>query len=94
MAGEPRLTILERKQAMWVLLTVKQNPGLNKTQITRVEPGNESVRFKRINELIEEGLIEIELEDAIYTKAMKLSLTPIGEKVASLIQEMDEVLKK
>ena len=34
------LSVLERKSALYILLTVRDNPGLTKTQLMRLEEGS------------------------------------------------------
>lgn len=52
------LEILDKKYSTYVILLVHENPGSTKTDIMRMEDGNEQTKFSRINDLIEAGILE------------------------------------
>ena len=86
------LSVLERKSALYILLTVRDNPGLTKTQLMRLEEGNERTKFVRINELIECGLIDSKQGDGQWNST-KLYLTPQGQEIAESIYKISKVLE-
>ena len=42
------LSVLEKKYAMYVLLALDKHPMSTKTEIMRLEPGNEKTKFLRL----------------------------------------------
>lgn len=87
------LSIFERKYALYVLMAVRAKPGLTKTELMRLDEGNERTKFVRIQELIEAELIKYEMGETKWN-SMMLYLTPKGQIVASKMQEIEEELKK
>lgn len=53
-----RLRIIERPWAAYVILAVWKNPYSTKTQVMRLDPGNERAKFVRLQEMLEAGLME------------------------------------
>lgn len=80
------LAILEKKYAMYILLAVDKNPMSTKTEIMRLEPGNEKTKFTRLQELIEFGLIEYKSGEQY--NSMKLILTPAGQDLVIKIKKI------
>lgn len=80
------LAILEKKYAMYILLAIDKNPKSTKTDIMRLESGNEKTKFIRIQELIDFGLIEYSEIEAHNT--MRLSLTPAGKDIVQKIKKL------
>ena len=54
------VSILEKKFSIYLLLAVENNPGMNKWEIMSLEEGSLKTKLNRLNELIDEGLIETE----------------------------------
>lgn len=85
------LSVLEKKYAMYVLLALDKNPMSTKTEIMRMEPGNEKTKFLRLQELIKVGLIE-------YRQApsgvQKMVLTPEGQDIVNKIKRIRLTLLK
>ncbi len=76
---------LERKYAMYVLLAVDKHPMSTKTDIMRMDPGNEKTKFTRLNEMIELGLIGYKADTNGVTK---LVLTPEGQDIVNKIKKI------
>lgn len=87
------LSVLERKSSLYILLTIRNNPGLTKTQLMRLDEGNERTKFVRMNELIECGLISSRQGDGQWNST-KLYLTEEGQEVAECIDKISKVLSK
>jgi len=85
--------ILEGKFALYVIMAVKENPGSTKTEILRLDEGNERTKFLRINELIEEGIIIIG-EESRQHNAMRLYLTPKGQEIANHLEKIEQILDR
>ena len=85
------LEILEKRYAMYILLALEKNPMSTKTEIMRLDPGNEKTKFIRIQELMDAGLIEYRTTD---TGATKICLSAAGESLAKKIKKIRlEVLR-
>ena len=87
------LSVLERKSSLYILLTIRNNPGLTKTQLMRLDEGNERTKFVRMNELIECGLISSRQGDGQWNST-KLYLTEEGQEIAECIDKISKVLSK
>ena len=74
-------------------MAVKENPGSTKTEILRLDEGNERTKFLRINELIEEGIIIIG-EESRQHNAMRLYLTPKGQEIANHLEKIEQILDR
>ena len=85
--------ILEGKFALYVIMAVKENPGSTKTEILRLDAGNERTKFLRINELIEEEMIVIGEENKQHN-AMRLYLTPKGQEIANHLERIKQILER
>ena len=85
------LEILEKRYAMYILLALEKNPMSTKTEIMRLDPGNEKTKFIRIQELMDAGLIEYRTTDTCTTK---ICLSAAGESLAKKIKKIRlEVLR-
>lgn len=84
------LEILERRYSMYVLLALDKMPGCTKTDIMRLNPGNEKTKFRRINELIAEGFIECEYSPE--HKSKRLNLTAEGKELVTRIKKIRALL--
>ncbi|MBR6871036.1 MAG: winged helix-turn-helix transcriptional regulator [Candidatus Methanomethylophilaceae archaeon] len=81
------LDVLERKHAMKVLMSVRENGCMNKTELVEsISVGASSVST-RIDELSEAGLFHVEEEEVPPFRKM-VSLTDTGEQVAELISSI------
>lgn len=87
------LELFERKFALYVILAVKDNPGMTKTEVLRLDNGNERTKFLRINELIEEGIISVKNEREQHN-AMRLYLTPKGQEISVSIEKIRSIMEK
>lgn len=85
------LSVLERKSSLYILLAIRNNPGLTKTQLMRLDEGNERTKFVRMNELIECGLISSRQGDGQWNST-KLYLTEDGQEIAECIDRISKVL--
>jgi predicted transcriptional regulator len=75
---------------MYVLLALDKMPMCTKTDIMRLDPGNEKTKFKRINDLIAEGFIE-----CVYSseyKSKRLNLTAEGKELVIRIKKVRALL--
>lgn len=80
------LEVLERKHAMYVLVAIKENPDSTKTDIMRLEKGDEKTKFQRINELIALGYIDTVFSEGYSTK--RLILTKKGDRLVKHIEAL------
>lgn len=90
MINHKDLDLLERKHAMYVLVAIKENPNSTKTDIMRLEKGDEKTKFQRINELIDHGYVDTVFSEGYSTK--RLILTDKGERLVKSIESMRKVL--
>ena len=79
------LSVLEKKYAMYVLLALDKHPMSTKTEIMRLEPGNEKTKFLRLNELIDLGLIEFRQPPS---GVPRMVLTSEGQDVVNKIKKV------
>ena len=86
------LEILERKHAMYVLLAIDENPNSTKTDIMRLENGDEKTKFQRINELIVLGYIDTIFVEGYSTK--RLILTDKGKALVKHIDGLRRILSQ
>lgn len=82
--------ILERRYAMYVLLAIDENPSSTKTDIMRLDQGNEKTKFQRINELISDGFVEQVQAEGYSTK--RLALTDKGKAVLGHIRSIRQII--
>lgn len=81
----------EQRHSMFVLMTVAENPGCTKTDISPLGDTKRSAKYARVDYLIEKGYIEY-IE--VYGKPTKrMRLTKKGEKVAEHLQALKEIIK-
>ena len=80
------MDLLERKYAMYVLLAIDKHPSSTKTDIMRLEPGNEKTKFQRINEMVQAGYVAMAQVDGYSTK--RLVLTPDGEDLVKRLKKI------
>lgn len=80
------LEIFEKKYAMYVLLAIEKNPMCTKTDIMRLESGNEKTKFMRIQELMEFGFISYAADND--HKSLRMVLTPQGQDAANKINKL------
>lgn len=80
------LELLERRYSMYVLLALDKMPMCTKTDIMRLESGNEKTKFNRINELIAEGFIECTSSPPHRSK--RLNLTEEGKRLVIRIKKI------
>ena len=80
------MDLLERKYAMYILLAIEKHPRKTKTEIMRLESGNEKTKFQRINEMIQAGYVQLSQVDGYSTK--RLVLTPDGEDLVKRIKKI------
>ena len=80
------MDLLERKFAMYVLLAIDKQPKSTKTDIMRLESGNEKTKFQRINDMIQAGYVELAQVDGYSTK--RLVLTQDGEDLVKKIKKI------
>ena len=85
--------VLERKFAIYVLLSVKNMPGATKSDVIKREEGNERTKFLRITELIEAGLITVDDAKRKHN-TIKLYLTPKGQEVANHLERAVEAFNR
>jgi len=90
---ENTLDIFEKKFSLYVVMAVKENPGSTKTEILRLDKGNEKTKFFRINELIAEGIIVVNDERKKYNE-MRLYLTPKGQEIAIHLEKIQQIVTK
>ena len=62
-------------------------PGATKTEIIKLDPGNENTKFTRIKELEKAGIIKID-DVKRQHNAMKLYLTDKGQVLANHLEKM------
>ena len=67
------MKLFEQKFSMYVLLEIGEHPNSTKTDIMRLQQGNEKTKFQRINEMIVAGLIDQVQCEGYSTKRLILS---------------------
>lgn len=93
--GDEEYRILDplgRKEAMYVLLKIADNPGESKKTIMRADNGNESTRFTRMKEFEADGLITTTSGNKYNVKGV--SLTEKGERIVEHLREIVGILKE
>ena len=80
------MDLLERKFAMYVLLAIDRHPGCTKTDIMRLENGNEKTKFQRINEMIQAGYVDLAQVEGYSTK--RLVLTKEGDDLVKKLKKV------
>ncbi len=84
--------LLERKFAMYVLVAVSENPHSTKTQIMRLEEGNERTKYQRLRELSDAGYIEYVRSDNYAGERMVLSRD--AEEIVSYLNKIRSVMAR
>ncbi|NLK26221.1 MAG: hypothetical protein GX307_06585 [Euryarchaeota archaeon] len=91
--AEDKLTILEQKHALRLLSCLYTNGGSKRTYLYDAISKTTTAPMKRVNELIDLGLIEETVqEDAPFSKHVEL--TGEGRLVAEFIIEIEKILSK
>lgn len=88
---ENTLDIFEQKFSLYVVMAVRNNPGSTKTEILRLDKGNERTKFLRINDLIMEGIIVVD-DERRKSNAMRLYLTPKGQEIANHLEKIQQIV--
>ena len=78
------LDILEKKNAIKVLIQVFENPGINKSRLIDLEPEGRGSKLERIDELVEAGLICTE-KTIEKNSIIKLYTTKKGSDIAKYL---------
>ena len=82
------IELLGKKWVLPLLLAIYKNPGASKTDITG--KANDRTKYLRLDELIEHKLVW--LDDKTYEyNVKKVFLTPKGQMVAKLINDLSEI---
>ena len=85
-------SLLERKYAMYLLLLLDHYPNTTKTDLMRMDEGNEKTKFVRLTELIDAGLVEyVELNGR---KTNRLQLSELGKELVPKIKKINSTLRK
>lgn len=84
--------ILDKKYAMYVILAVYEYPGSTKTDIMRMEEGNEQTKFNRINDLIAAGILEYRTTGDGFSKKLHVS-NDACDLVGKIIQMRKSLVK-
>jgi hypothetical protein len=85
--------LLERRFAMYILLSVDKHPLSTKKEIIKLSEGFEKTKFIRIQELMDAGLIEYR-KNADTRNRAKIVLTEDGKKIVASIKVIRRVLSK
>ena len=94
MAEDPRiddLEILERSNSTYIIRLLEKYPGLNKTEIMCTEGRNLSTKNRRLDELVQAGLLDI---DEGPRREMIFSLSEYGKRIAPHLDAICEILKE
>ena len=83
---------LEKKYALNVLWCVKNNPGMTKTDIVRMDRGGEKTKYNMLSKLINMGLITTEKDPTGRWNTEHLALTEDGAKIAECIETINQVM--
>jgi DNA-binding MarR family transcriptional regulator len=93
------LEIFSKKFSYYVLMVIRDNPGITKIELMRLEPGNEHTKFMRTQELEKEGLIKYVTEDDDRKQkgqwnCIHMYLTDKGQKVAAYLDKISKELEQ
>ena len=85
--------VFSRKYAYWTLMVIRDNPGITKIDLMRLEPGNEHTKFMRTQELYDLGLINYvqetdDREKRGYWNCLHMYLTDKGQRVAAYLEKI------
>ena len=83
---------LEKKYALNVLWCVKNNPGMTKTDIVRMDRGGEKTKYNMLSKLISMGLITTEKDPTGRWNTEHLVLTENGTKIAECIEAINQIM--
>lgn len=83
---------LEKKHALSMLWYVKNNPGMTKTDIVRMEKGGEKTKYGILSGLIDLGLITQEKDPEGRWNTGHLALTENGTKIAEHIEAINRIM--
>lgn len=85
-------SLLERKYALYLLMLLDHYPNTTKTELMRMDEGNEKTKFVRLTELIDAGLVEyVELNGR---RTNRLQLSELGKELIPKIKKIGSVLRK
>ena len=87
-----RLHALEKRQAIGVLLFVRQHPSCTRKALYRELRSSTRIVASRIDELVGIGLLKEEIETSGY-RAHKISLTDAGRKVADHLVKIEMIVR-
>ena len=93
------LDIFSKKYSYYVLMVIRDNPGITKIELMRLEEGNEHTKFIRTQELEKIGLIKYISEEADRRKkgswnCLHMYLTDKGQKVAAYLEKICKELDR
>lgn len=83
---------LERKHALSILWCIKNNPGMTKTDVVRLEKGGEKTKYGILCELLDLGLIES--REGKSWNSERLYLTEDGAEIAEHIEAINEIMTR
>ena len=83
---------LERKHALSILWYVKNNPGMTKTDIVRMDRGGEKTKYAILSELVDLGLIESRISSGRSWNSECLYLTEPGKRIADHIEAINQIM--
>ena len=75
--------VLTSKFAPYVLMLLKENPGMSKSDVTNHDAGSARTKFVLLGKLIDQGFIRVD-DASRQHNTMYLYLTPTGERAATL----------
>lgn len=89
------LQMFEKKYMIYLIMRVKNEPGLTKTELMTVPDkiGNDRTRFIRIQDLIKMGIFEISSEGRQHN-TMHIFLTKKGQMIASYFEKIEECMER
>lgn len=87
------IDVLEQRHSLHILLLVRDSPGIQVSKISVNNQGStDQTKRKRIEELRENGLVEIVTGNKHEWAKKKVFLTPAGQEVASYVSKIAEVM--
>lgn len=93
------MEIFSKKFSYYVLMAIRDNPGITKIELVRLEAGNEHTKFMRTQELKNEGLIKCISEEADRKQrgqwnSQHMYLTEKGQRVAAYLEKISKELEQ
>lgn len=93
------MEIFSKKFSYYVLMVIRDNPGITKIELMRLEEGNEHTKFMRTQELEKEGLIKYVSEEADRKQkgqwnSLHMYLTEKGQRVAAYLEKINKELEQ